>query len=67
MAEQIGGQIFIDCWGLVSPGKEERAARLARAAQMISPEEAKKNGQWYAPGPVAVTEEQIAQVSAVLS
>ena len=29
-------------------------------------EEAKKNGQWYAPGPVAVTEEQIAQVSAVL-
>ena len=29
-------------------------------------EEAKKNGQWYAPGPAAVTEEQIAQLSAML-
>ncbi|MCI9664317.1 MAG: hypothetical protein HFI46_10640 [Lachnospiraceae bacterium] len=29
-------------------------------------EEAKKNGQWYAPKPMAVTEEQIACVSAVL-
>lgn len=29
-------------------------------------EEAKKNGQWNAPKPVAVTEEQIAQLSALL-
>ena len=29
-------------------------------------EEAQKNGQWYAPNPMAVTEEQIAQVSALL-
>ena len=29
-------------------------------------EEAKKNGQWYAPGPAAVTEEQVAAVSAIL-
>ena len=29
-------------------------------------EEAKKNGQWDAPNPMAVTEEQIAQVSALL-
>lgn len=29
-------------------------------------EEAKQNGQWYAPGPMAVTEEQIACLSAVL-
>ena len=29
-------------------------------------EEAKKNGQWNAPKPMAVTEEQIAQVCAVL-
>ena len=29
-------------------------------------EEAKKNGQWYAPKSVAVTEEQIARLSAVL-
>lgn len=29
-------------------------------------EEAKKNGQWYAPKPMAITEEQIAQLSALL-
>lgn len=29
-------------------------------------EEAKRNGQWYAPKPDAVTEKQIAQVSALL-
>lgn len=29
-------------------------------------EEAKQNGQWYAPKPVAVTEEQIARLSALL-
>ena len=29
-------------------------------------EEAQKNGQWYAPDPMAVTEEQIACVSALL-
>ena len=29
-------------------------------------EEARKNGQWHAPGPAAVTEEQIAQLSALL-
>lgn len=29
-------------------------------------EEAKRNGQWYAPNPMAVTEEQIAQLSELL-
>lgn len=29
-------------------------------------EEAKKNGQWYAPKPMAITEEQIAQLSVLL-
>lgn len=29
-------------------------------------EEAQKNGQWYAPAPMAVTEEQIARLSALL-
>lgn len=29
-------------------------------------EEARKNGQWYAPSPMAVSEEQIAQLSALL-
>lgn len=36
VAEQIGGQIFIDCWGLISPGNPERAARFARAAASVT-------------------------------
>lgn len=36
VAEQIGGQIFIDCWGLISPGNPERAARLAKAAASVT-------------------------------
>ena len=33
-AEQIGGQIFIDTWGLVAPGNPDLAARLAREAEV---------------------------------
>ena len=36
VAEQIGAQIFIDGWGLVSPRRPEQAARLARAAASVS-------------------------------
>lgn len=36
VAEQIGGQIFIDTWGLVNPGEPERAARFARKAASVS-------------------------------
>ena len=36
MAEQIGGQIFIDTWGLVCPGDPEKAARYARKAASVS-------------------------------
>ena len=32
VAEQIGGQIFIDTWGLVAPGNPELAARYAEQA-----------------------------------
>lgn len=35
-AEQIGGQIFIDTWGLVSPGNPDRAARLAKEAASVT-------------------------------
>lgn len=35
-AEQIGGQIFIDTWGLVSPGNPEQAARLAKEAASVT-------------------------------
>lgn len=36
VAEQIGGQIFIDTWGLVNPGNPQRAARFAKKAASVS-------------------------------
>lgn len=36
VAEQIGAQIFIDGWALVSPGNPKQAAKLARAAGSVS-------------------------------
>lgn len=36
VAEQIGAQIFIDGWALVSPGNPDQAARLARRAASVS-------------------------------
>ena len=35
-AEQIGGQIFIDTWGLVWPGNPNKAAEYAAAAASVS-------------------------------
>ena len=36
IAEQIGGQIFIDTWGLVAPGNPKLAAEYARKAASVS-------------------------------
>lgn len=36
IAEQIGGQIFIDSWGLVCPGQPEEAARYGEMAARVS-------------------------------
>lgn len=36
VAEQIGGQIFSDCWGLANPGKPEKAANYAAAAASVT-------------------------------
>ena len=36
VAEQIGGQIFIDGWGLIHPGDPEKAADFARRAASVS-------------------------------
>lgn len=36
MAEQIGGQIFIDSWGLMFPGNKEEAAKYAEMAASVS-------------------------------
>ena len=43
---------------------EERGLMTDSGREKI--EAAKQNGQWYAPNPMAVTEEQIAAVSALL-
>lgn len=36
VAEQIGGQIFIDSWGLATPGKPELASCLAEKAASVT-------------------------------
>ena len=36
LAEQIGGQIFIDSWGLILPNNIEKAAQYAEAAASVS-------------------------------
>lgn len=36
VAEQIGGQIFIDTWGLITPGNADLAAKLAREAARVT-------------------------------
>src|SRR5699024_503039 len=36
VAEQIGGQIFIDTWGLVAPGDPKLAAEFAEKAASVS-------------------------------
>ena len=45
LAEQIGGQIFIDTWGLVNPGNPQRAADYGQAAASVSHD---GNGIWGA-------------------
>lgn len=35
-AEQIGGQIFSDCWGLICPGRPYEAAKLAEKMSSIT-------------------------------
>ena len=45
LAEQIGGQIFIDTWGLVSPGHPHEAADLGQTAASVSHD---GNGLWGA-------------------
>lgn len=36
IAEQIGGQIFVDTWGLIWPGRPEKAAEYAMKAASVS-------------------------------
>ena len=39
IAEQIGGQIFSDCWGYVAGGNPERAKKLAAMASSVTHDE----------------------------
>ena len=43
-AEQIGGQIFVDTWGLVCPGNPARAAQFARRMASVSHDGEALNG-----------------------
>jgi ADP-ribosylglycohydrolase len=36
VAEQIGGQIFIDTWGMIAPGDHQLAAEFARKAASVA-------------------------------
>lgn len=36
IAQQIGGQIFSDCWGMICPNNPARAAELAKRAAQVS-------------------------------
>lgn len=45
LAEQIGGQIFIDTWGLVNPANPKKAADYGAAAASVSHD---GNGVWGA-------------------
>lgn len=47
LAEQIGGQIFIDTWGLIHPGDPAAAARDARTAASVSHDGEGLNGACY--------------------
>ncbi|KAA9010350.1 ADP-ribosylglycohydrolase family protein [Histidinibacterium aquaticum] len=52
-AEQIGGQIFSDCWGWVCPGDPEGAARLARIMASVAHDGEALHGAAYVAGATA--------------
>jgi len=52
-AEQIGGQIFIDTWGLVWPGNPRKAAEYAAAAASVSHDGEGLNGARFIAGCIA--------------
>lgn len=58
LAEQIGGQIFIDTWGLIHPGDPEGAARDARAAASVSHDGEGLNGARFIAACIAAAFEE---------
>ncbi|HBK58272.1 MAG TPA: hypothetical protein DDZ37_02740 [Spirochaetaceae bacterium] len=53
VAEQIGGQIFIDTWGLVWPGNPAKAAEFAALAASVSHDGEGLNGARFIAGCIA--------------
>ena len=47
LSDQIGGQIFIDTWGLIWPGRPDKAADYAQAAASVSHDGEGLNGARY--------------------
>jgi hypothetical protein len=53
VAEQIGGQIFIDSWGWVNPGNPERAARMSATAASVAHDGEGLNGARFCAAAIA--------------
>jgi ADP-ribosylglycohydrolase len=53
VAEQIGGQIFIDTWGLIFPGDMEKAADYAEMAASVSHDQNGLYGARYVAAAIA--------------
>jgi ADP-ribosylglycohydrolase len=53
VAEQIGGQIFIDSWGWVNPNNPERAAKMAATAASVAHDGEGLNGARFVAATIA--------------
>lgn len=53
VAEQIGGQIFIDSWGWVNPGNPEKAARMSAMAASVAHDGDGLNGARFCAAAIA--------------
>ena len=64
MSEQIGGQIFSDCWGLIWPGNPQKAAEYAEIAARVSHDGEAVNGSRFVAGAIsaAFTENNVVKV-----
>ena len=58
VAEQIGGQIFIDTWGFVCPGDPETAAELAQKAASVSHDGNAMYGGMFVAAAIAIAYEE---------
>jgi ADP-ribosylglycohydrolase len=53
VAEQIGGQIFIDSWGWVNPGNPEKAAQMSAMAASVAHDGEGLNGARFCAAAIA--------------